>query len=319
MPPSQNWLLLAASLPGREASTARVRLWRTLQEIGAANLRDGVTLLPASAAARERLGEVLADVESSAGSGWLFEIAAQAPALEKRLAALFDRTEAYAGLGPAMTALRQDLPRLDEAAARRRLEQIERSLESVATTDFFPNAGQAQSREKLDKLRASVNRKFSPEEPAAARGEISRCDSKLFRRQRWATRKHLWVDRAASAWLIRRFIDPEATFHWLDRPADCPPEAHGFDFDGARFTHVGDRVTFEVLLESFALDRDSGLAQIGALVHYLDVGGETVSEAAGFAAVLSGLRDGAADDDALLAGITPVLDALYTRYSSTAS
>jgi hypothetical protein len=308
--------LLAASLPGRDASTARVRLWRTLKELGVANLRDGVTVVPASTATRERLAEVMADVESVGGSAWLFEIPAQAPAIETKLIALFDRAEAYDALASALTKLRREATRLDEAAARRQLRQIERDFESITATDFFRGSRRMELHEELDKLRASLNRWFSPEEPLTSTGEIVRCDPKAFRGQQWATRKRLWVDRAASAWLIRHFIDPQATFHWLDQPADCPREAHGFDFDGAPFTHVGDRVTFEVLLASFGLDGDVGLAGIGELVHYLDVGGETVAEAAGLEAVLAGLRESSPDDDALLAGVTPVLDALYRHFSS---
>jgi hypothetical protein len=72
-----------------------------------------------------------------------------------------------------------------------------------------------------------------------------------FQGRTWATRKHLWVDRMASAWLICRFIDPKASFHWLDDPKRCPKKALGFDFDGATFTHVDGRVTFEVLAANF--------------------------------------------------------------------
>jgi hypothetical protein len=96
------------------------------------------------------------------------------------------------------------------------------------------------------------------------------------------------VDRVASAWLIRRFIDPDARFLCLKEPQDCPPEAVGFDFDGAEFTHLGARITFEVLMASFDLDEDRALRRIGALVHYLDVGGIPVPEATGFAAILAG-------------------------------
>jgi hypothetical protein len=123
------------------------------------------------------------------------------------------------------------------------------------------------------------------------------------------------VDRVASAWLIRHFIDHDATFVWLERPADCPPDAHGFDFDGAEFTHVGERVTFEVLMHAFGLERDASLERVARLVHFLDVGGEPVAEAAGFEAVLAGLRTSSAGDDALLAAATPVLDALYDHFS----
>jgi len=83
-----------------------------------------------------------------------------------------------------------------------------------------------------------------------------------------ATRERLWIDRVASAWLIRRFIDPDARFLWLKRVKDCPKRAVGFEFDAAEFTHVGSKVTFEVLVASFDLERDVGLVRLGALVHH---------------------------------------------------
>ena len=78
--------------------------------------------------------------------------------------------------------------------------------------------------------------------------------------------------------------------------------ALGFDFDGATFTHVGDRVTFETLLASFGLEGDPALVRLGSMVHTLDVGGEQIPEATGFEAVMAGARERLADDDALLAG-----------------
>jgi len=124
-----------------------------------------------------------------------------------------------------------------------------------------------------------------------------------------------WLPRVASAWLIRRFIDPKAKFRWLKKPKDCPKTALGFDFDGAEFTHIGARVTFEVLAASFGLDNDRAIARLGALVHYLDVGGIPVPEAAGVAAIMAGARAQQTDDDQLLHSMTAVLDALYASYS----
>ncbi len=116
--------------------------------------------------------------------------------------------------------------------------------------------------------------------------------------------------------LIRQFVDPEARFLWLENPAECTGDALGFDFDGAAFTHVGERVTFEVLLASFGLDptRVSCNWAAGALP---GCGRQPVVEAAGFEAVLAGLREGSADDDQLLVTTAPVLDALYRRFSLT--
>jgi hypothetical protein len=134
-----------------------------------------------------------------------------------------------------------------------------------------------------------------------------------YRGRTWATREHLWVDRVASAWLIRRFVDPEARFLWLKRIKNCPKKAVGFDFDGAEFTHVGNKVTFEVLLTSFGLEHDAGLARVGALVHHLDVGGIPVAEGAGLATIMAGARSSQPDDDALMNAMTPCSTASTPR------
>jgi hypothetical protein len=131
----------------------------------------------------------------------------------------------------------------------------------------------------------------------------------------WATRERPWIDRLASAWLVRRFIDPEARFIWLATPADCPSDALGFDFDGAPFTHVGAKVTFETLLASFGLANDAALQRLGGLVHYLDAGGLPVAEAAGLETLIRGMRQRLADDDALLAEAGKVFDSFYLAFS----
>lgn len=310
------WLVFTASLSGRSASTPRVRLWRALKELGTATLRDGVTLLPASEEHREKLVAIGQQLEAVGGQAWVFELPAQEPDTEAQMRAAFDRSDAYLELKAGLAALRSKLPQLDEASARRRLRQIERELENIARVDFFPNEEQTTAREALEELTMQINRRFSPAEPTAANGEVERLDHRNYRGRTWATRKHLWVDRVASAWLVRRFIDEAACFLWIEKPEDCPEDALGFDFDGAAFTHVDERVTFEVLLASFGLETDRGLAALGRLVHYLDVGGEPVAEAAGFEAVLAGLRESTADDDELLTATTPVLDALHRRFSA---
>jgi hypothetical protein len=134
----------------------------------------------------------------------------------------------------------------------------------------------------------------------------------------WATRARPWADRLASAWLIKRFIDRRAKFLWLKAPKNCPKRAVGFDFDGAEFTHVGAKVTFEVLLSSFGLDGDPALEKIGALIHYLDVGGVPAAEAAGIEALLRGARTTLSDDDQLMAEAVKVFDFLYAHYAAGA-
>jgi hypothetical protein len=167
----------------------------------------------------------------------------------------------------------------------------------------------------LADVEAAVNARFAPDEPHAAHRKIQPRDRKDYRGRTWATRERLWIDRVASAWLIRRFIDPKAKFLWLKQVKDCPKSAVGFDFDGAEFTHVDSKVTFEVLVSSFNLEPDVGLVRLGALVHHLDVGGIPTAEGPGFATIMAGARALQQDDDALLKAMTPVLDNLYAGYS----
>ena len=314
------WLVLSISLPSRPASTVRVRLWRALKDLGVGSLRDGVSVLPATDSARAAFENLARDVTTESGTAWLLDLPAQADDVEQALTGLFDRAADYADLAQASAQLAGELPKLDEVGARRRLRQLDKALAEVERVDFFPGKSREEMRAAYAALEAEVNRRFSPQEPTTAQRAIAPLALADYRGRAWATRRHLWVDRLASAWLIRRHIDTEAHFLWLDSPADCPPDALGFDFDRAVFTHAldqdGERVTFEVLLASFGLGADLGLSRLAALVHYLDVGGLPVGEAAGLEAVLAGLRAGCPDDDALLAAASPVFDALHLHFST---
>ena len=125
------------------------------------------------------------------------------------------------------------------------------------------------------------------------------------------------MDRIACAWLIRRFIDKDAAFVWLADVRRCPKDALGFDFNGATFTHVDGKVSFEVLMHAFSLDKDVGLQRLAAMVHALDVGGEPTAEATGFEAVLTGARARIDDDDGLLREMSGVLDSLYVHFKTS--
>jgi hypothetical protein len=196
---------------------------------------------------------------------------------------------------------------------------LRRDAAALEAIDFFGNRRRDRLQSILQELDAVVVRTFSPDEPRAIHASIEPRERGAFQRRQWATRRRLWVDRVASAWLIRRFIDDDPTFVWLEETNRRPNDAVGFDFDGATFTHVDGLTTFEVLVVAFDLGEDRGLSRIGAVVHYLDVGGATVPEAAGFEAILSGMRESCADDDQLLDRMTTVLDALYESFANPAT
>lgn len=298
------WLTLVTTLPARNTAE-RMRLWRALKALGAVTLRDGVYLLPSRDSTDEALCALAADVRAAEGSAEVLHVAAD-EAQGKAFRGLFEHSEDYAALIAATREAVQD---------EKSLRKLTREFDALAAIDYFPGEAREQARAALAVLAA----RLSPDEPSTASGQIRLLAPADFGGRTWATRKHLWVDRMASAWLIRRFVDGNAGFLWLDSPADCPPNVLGFDFDGAAFSHLNGRVTFEVLAASFGLEGDPAIARIGAIVHCLDVGGVPVAEAPGVEAVLAGLRASATNDDALLTDAARVFDGLYKNYQQETS
>lgn len=301
--------LLITSLPGENASS-RMRTWRALKAQGGVLLRDGVYLLPEGAERRAALMAVAQDVRRSGGTAHLLQT--QAPEGED-FAALFDRSTEFGELIADIAACRAALAAATLPETLKQVQRLGKGLAQLAAIDFFPGEAQRQAEAALSTLRASVQALQWPDEPHALAGEIQCLAAADFQGCLWATRARPWVDRLACAWLIRRFIDPQAQFLWLADPARCPRRALGFDFDGARFSHVGARVSFETLLASFGLETPA-LLRLGALVHYLDVGGVQPLEAAGVERVLAGMRDAITDDDALLAVAGSVFEGLWAAF-----
>jgi hypothetical protein len=301
--------ILFLTLP-TQPNAVRLRVWRALKALGCGSIRDGTYLLPQQQA---NLFEPLAEeVRAHGGEASVMQLAPVDASQADEMRALFDRREAYAQWRTEADTLLKDLAALDEADARRRLRGVADALLAVNRIDYFPGAAAEQADAHLSALRQSVDAVFSQGEPSARTAHgIARLDRRKHQGRRWATRARPWVDRLACAWLIRRFIDPQAQFVWLADPLKPPRGVLGFDYDGARFTHTGSLVTFEVIAASFGLDSDPRLQRIARAVHYLDVGGIPAPEAAGLEAVLAGLRALHADDDELCAAAASVFDALY--------
>lgn len=303
------WLFLVISL-ATENATARMRAWRALKASGAAVLRDGVYLMPDRDVCHATLERVATDVR--AGGGTAYVLRAQEPD-NASFSTLFDRSEDYATLLADMANVRTALTADTALDALKQARKLHKSFAALAEIDFFPGAAQQQADAALQDLELTITRVLAPDEPHAVAGAIRRLRVADYQGRTWATRRRPWVDRLACAWLIWRFIDPQARLLWLASPADCPRAALGFDFDGATFSHVGVRVTFEVLLASFGLEQ-AALQRLGALVHYLDVGGVQPPEASGVECVLAGLREAISDDDQLVAAASGVFDGLLAAF-----
>jgi len=304
------WSLLILGLPTANA-TERMRAWRTLKASGAAVLRDGVYLLPEKSVGREAFEAVERDVLAVNGTAFLLSL----PEREERFSGLFDRGDEYAKLMEEIAGCRADLSSDNALQTARQVRKLRKAFAQLVAIDFFPGVLKAQANSALQELETAISLALSSDEPSAHDEAITRLECSDYQGRRWATRKRPWVDRLACAWLIRRFIDANAQFIWLDSPSDCPSDAVGFDFDGARFSHVGQRVSFETLIESFAVQQP-GLARLAGVIHYLDVGGSQPSEAAGIERVLAGLRESIGDDDQLTTVAGGIFDGLLTAFAN---
>ncbi len=306
----KNWLSLILTLP-TENATLRQRAWRALKASGAAVLRDGVYLMPERADCRTTLDSVASDVRQGGGSAHVLRVEEPNQA---NFIALFDRSNDFAALLAELSQIRPQLTTETVHEVQRQTRKLRKLFSNLADIDFFPGEAQKQADSALREWELACARTLSPDEPHPLEGDLSRLVIAEYQGRLWATRQRPWVDRLACAWLIRRFIDAQARILWLANPADCPSDALGFDFDGATFSHLGSRVTFEVLAASFGLDQ-AAISRLGMLVHYLDVGGVQPPEAAGIESVLAGMRQSIPHDDQLLAAASSIFDGLLVSFN----
>lgn len=309
-----NWLSLVTTLP-TENATVRQRAWRTLKSSGAAVLRDGVYLMPERQRCLATLEAVAQEVRDGGGTAWVMRMEEPDGA---SFTQLFDRSSDYASLLDDVVQAHAALTVSNVESTAKLARKLRKAFQALGEIDFFPSHAQAQAQAALQRLEQALTRMFSPDEPQDGAGDIPVRSVAEFVGRVWATRQRPWVDRLACAWLIRRFIDPTARILWLAHVTDCPPDAVGFDFDGAAFSHTAGSVSFEVMVTSFGLSPNptSALARLGLLVHGLDAGGVQPPEAAGVAAVLAGLSRALPDDDALLASASTVFDGLLSSFAS---
>jgi hypothetical protein len=304
----QNWLVTIAQLP-IEDPASRMRVLRTLESLGAAVMREGAYLLPETAENQRSL-EALADYAAKGGGViHILRVAASSPAQTEIFRRLFDRSARYENLIKTVESLRVGFGQSDPSAISRVLHKQRRELENIAALDFFPAAARERAQKAIAQCEAEVKKLLFPGHATASLGP-----SETLLRRTWVTRKPLWADRLACAWLIRRFVDPEATMAWVEKADALPPNAVGFAFDGAHFANSETRVTYEEMLARLDLAKNPALAKIGSIVHYLEVRGTPVPEAAGVQTLLQGAQRRSPQEDELLAEAEKTFDLLYDAY-----
>ncbi|MDG9787332.1 MULTISPECIES: chromate resistance protein ChrB domain-containing protein [Acinetobacter] len=301
-------LSLLVSSPPSQSTAARMRIWRSLKSNGAAALRDGVYLLPAIHA--EKFDTVIDDHFNENGHAYIFH--AEAPA-HLDLGQLFDRSGEYEELRTEISQIQSKLEESKKKEYLKQIRKLRKSINSLVEIDFFPNIQQSKTLNELTRLEHAIARLGEDDEPNNFEQQIKVLFKQDFQNKIWATRKRPWVDRLASAWIIQKFVDPQAEFIWLEHPDDCPKDALGFDFDHAKFTHINNLVTYEVLMHSFKL-QNPALNKIAEIVHFLDVGGNEPAEALGIEKILQGLRSTITNDDQLLQLSNHIFDGLYADF-----
>jgi len=294
----QPWLLLTHQLPARP-SNARVKVWRRLQEIGAVPAGTSVYALPHTDLCRADFQWLRRDIVSLGGEATVFAAEPQDARDSSRLVAAFRRLreDDYRALSARARRLaggRRGRGHSQRTAARwQAIQKLRSRYREIERIDFF----HARGRDSVDAVIRALERSFDSR-PDAARGEIPSHLSTEHQNRRWVTRPRPSIDRISSAWLIRRFIDPLATFAFTQEPAETDVP---FDMPGIGFTHQDSMCTFETLVKSFSL-RDPVVQRLARIVHDLDLkdGRFGLPETAAVGHVIDGFRGLYPDDHALL-------------------
>ncbi|MCL6641391.1 MAG: chromate resistance protein [Candidatus Rokubacteria bacterium] len=295
--------MLILSLP-REPSSIRVRAWRRLRALGALALKSGVYVLPARPDTTEQFQWLAQEVQRQGGEATILHVARVENVPDAEIVRRFReaRDADYRGLAERYHRLHRALARGGRGRrVREEAERLARELDRLRDIDFFDApAGEdaRRAREQLEQMLAPA-----PEAP------VPRLDD--LRGRLWVTRPRPHVDRLASAWFIRRFVDPDARFAFT-APEARPAEAIPFDMAGVELGHHGDRCTFETLLAATGR-RDAGLQALAEIVHEADLrdGKYPREEARGLDLAIRGLLAALEDDEAVLAAGLTLFDGLY--------
>jgi hypothetical protein len=295
------WLLLIHQIPGKP-DYLRVKVRRRLSRLGAVPLKNSVYVLPDSESAREDFQWLLREIIADGGEAALCASELVEGLTDAEVRALFDRDRdaEYGAIIEAASA-GTDADRLETLPARH--AALERRLREAESIDFF-------GAPKRSAAVAAVAALAHPSPVSTARSAASaeRPVNAL-----WVTRRGIKVDRIGSAWLIRKAIDPDARFEFVDPDAHEPtPGELRFDMFEGEYTHEGSHCTFETLLARFDLT-DPALVSLGEIVHDVDCKDALFErpEAAGLAAFVQGLAATTADDLVRLERGSIMFDALY--------
>ncbi len=314
-PQRSSWLLLAFQLPSDEAYL-RVKVWRRLQGVGAVSFRNALYVLPANEQTLEDFEWILREIRECGGNGAVFEAELTGSSNDSAIRGHFDaaRETDYLALADELKSTASGRPRAIASTTERSslVARVRRRLREIESIDFFNANGRETVHallEKLERLESETRQEEIMSESAAVRPPSGRV---------WVTRARVRVDRMASAWLIRRRIDPDARFKFVEARGYRPGAGElRFDMFEAEYTHDSDRCTFEVLLD-LVPDRDMALSAIGEIVHDLDIkdGKYDRPEAAGIRQLIDGIIATTESDEERLRRSALLFDDLYQSFAA---
>lgn len=309
------WLLLMYGLPVR-ASKERMRLWRKFRQLGAVSLKNSVYILPSSEGNYENFQWLSQEVQSMGGEATLVKTKGIENLGDKEIIGLFNaaRDGDYREIITDCESLLKKIARGKEEITAERdvlnkeLTSIGKRLKASGEINFF-NAPLSKEANKLflrcTKALEAKRQRLRPIVSVPLKKED-------FQGKRWVTRKRPHVDRLASAWLIRRFIDPQAKFLFQKAGDPLPSGAIPFDMLGVEFSHRGEDCTMETLLKRFAI-KDAAAWEIARIVHDTDLKDAKYGkeEAKGLSLLLKGMMDLHKDDGGLLEEGIRLFEYLY--------
>jgi Uncharacterized conserved protein len=312
------WLLLIHQIPPKP-SYFRVKIWRRLQRLGAVAIKNAAYVLPKSEQALEDFQWLLHEITDGGGEASLCEALFVEGISDDEVEALF-----RAARDADYEKILEDVRLVDEASKEASEEperkgsvgadlvRIKHRIAEVEAIDFFGAPGRDTILREIAAIEARILGKGDAALPKQGRQRHEDLHGRT-----WVTRKGLYIDRLASAWLIRRFIDKKARFKFVPGKAYQPkPGELRFDMFKAEFTHEGDRCTFETFVHRLALD-DAALYAIAEIVHDIDLKDAKYGrpEAAGIESLIAGIASSNKDDEARLARSTAVFDDLYEFFN----
>jgi len=316
------WILLIHQLPPKPTNL-RVRIWRKLQKLGAVAIKNSVYVLPANEKTNEDFQWLKQEIESAGGEAAVFRAGSVEGATDDEIVAAFQRArdEEFAAITAELDGLTgrvreqsrtKHLSPARLAAHETEVDKLHAELERVIANDFFGARKRTDALIAYERCQKTIRlsqapRKKSP--PPSKPGTFNVAD---YQQRRWMTRRHLHIDRLASAWLISQFIDKRPRFYFVE-DNETIEGAIPFDMFGAEFTHHGEDCTFETMLKRFGLSHVRGLRELAEIVHDIDLKDDKFNrlEAVGLGAIIDGLSETLRDDRKLLQHSSIIFNGLF--------